>query len=102
MGRAARRRRNRGRSFGHGRGLYGSSLAHEHLLEPRSQAAVGAVVRGDVLRSGPGAAAATGAGCATIGAGVLGNSAATAGTSAGGRLSRVLPGSASSGAVGIR
>ena len=52
--------------------------------------------------AGAGSAAATGAGCDTIGAGVLGNSAATAGTSAGGRLSRVLPGSASSGAVGMR
>ncbi len=37
-----------------------------------------------------------------IGAGVLGNSAATAGTSAGGRLSRALPGSTGSGAVGMR
>jgi hypothetical protein len=37
-----------------------------------------------------------------IGAGVLGNSAATAGTSAGGRLSRALPGSAGSAAVGMR
>jgi hypothetical protein len=37
-----------------------------------------------------------------IGAGVLGSSAATAGTSAGGRLSSALPGSTGAGAVGMR
>lgn len=52
--------------------------------------------------SGAAAAGATGDGWEMIGAGVLGRSAATAGTSAGGRLSRALPGSTGSGVVGMR
>lgn len=59
-------------------------------------------LRSAAAGSGAGAAGATGSGCERIGAGVLGNSAATAGTSAGGRLSRVLPGSTGSDAVGMR
>ena len=51
MGGAARRRCGRRRHLGHRRLLCGLGLAHEELLEPCANAAVGVMLRGNARRS---------------------------------------------------